>query len=97
METWVLALWGFLGGSIIEEINIYRYAKRGRIPKAYNTWAFRCAMVLRLAAGGILAIAFGTTQQVTGMVGLLAVGAATPLIMEKIVKDVPTDTQQARQ
>ena len=88
MDTWQFALWGFFGGLITEGLDFYRYAKRGRVPKAYFTWPFVCAEILRLGAGAILAVAFGSTNQVTGLVGLLVVGAATPLLMERLVKDI---------
>ena len=92
MSAWyIFALWGLLGGVIVDGLELWRVvrANGGQWPKAYRTAAFVLAEAIRLGAGGALAVAFGLSGQVTAPVGALAIGVATPLIVEKLSQQLP--------
>jgi hypothetical protein len=90
--TWLqLALWGLFGGFIVDGLEVWRMVRsnNSRWPAECLTVAFFVAEAIRLVASAGLAIAFGTTGQVSGPLGALAIGIAAPLIVEKLTAYLP--------
>lgn len=88
MEWWALVLWGFAGGFAVDGIEIWKLVKAngGAWPGSISTIAFSVAEIIRLSVGAFLTVAFGEAGQVSGPVGALAIGAAAPLIVEKLAQ-----------
>jgi hypothetical protein len=92
MEWWELGLWGLFGGFIVDGLEFWRLVRnnRGVWPVQYRSFASLAAEIVRLIVGAGLAIAFGKSGQVTGAIGAVAIGAAAPLIVEKLAQQVPS-------
>ena len=91
MQWWHLACWGLFGGFLVDGVELYRAVLRnhGRWPIRYRSWAFAIGECIRLFAGAGLAVAFSESGQINGALGALTIGAATPLIVDRI-SQVPT-------
>ena len=91
MDWWELAGWGLFGGFIVDGLEFWRDVRRngGAWPVYYRSLAGIVAEVIRLFAGAGLAIAFGKSGQVSGVIGAIAIGAAAPLIVEKLGQQPP--------
>lgn len=93
-ELWRCALWGALGGLIVDALEFYRVVRNngGRWPEDMRSLAFLVAELIRLGVGAILAVAFASSGHVSDTLGALAVGAAAPLIAEKLARQIPSVT-----
>ena len=90
LPWYIFALWGLLGGVITDGLEIWHdVKKRGPLAPLYRTKAFALAEGIRLGAGVALAVAFAQADQISGCLGALVIGAATPLIMEKLSRQLP--------
>ena len=91
MDTWELAGWGLFGGFIVDGLEFWHDVRRngGNWPVYYTSLAYVVAEAVRLVAGAGLAIAFGKSGQVSGVIGAIAIGAAAPLIVEKLGQQLP--------
>jgi len=87
----MFAIWGLFGGFITDGLEFWRAVKAngGNWPPGYGSWAFLVGELFRLCAGAGLAVAFGRAGQVNGEIGALALGAAAPLVVEKIAQWLP--------
>lgn len=83
---WEYGGWGILGGALVDGIEFYSSvrANKGKIPVAWKRPGTYAAEIVRVGIGGILAAACGASEQITGPIGALSVGAAAPLIVEKL-------------
>ena len=92
MDWWTSGLWGLFGGFITDGLELWRLVRSngGTWPGDCRSVAFFVAESIRLIAGAGLAIAFGQSGQVSGPMGALAIGVATPLIVEKLTQQLPT-------
>lgn len=92
LHWYTFALWGLFGGVIVDGLEIWRNirANNGQWPQKFRTWSYLIAEIIRLGAGAGLAVAFGQSGQVSGPLGALAIGVATPLIVEKLSQQLPT-------
>jgi len=66
-----------------------KFAPMGACPVYYTSLAGVVAEAIRLFAGAGLAIAFGKSGQISGVIGAIAIGAAAPLIVEKLSQQLP--------
>lgn len=91
MEWWELGGWGLFGGFIVDGLEFWRLVRTngGIWPVQYRSFASIAAEIIRLVAGAGLAIAFGKSGQITGAIGAVAIGAAAPLIVEKLAQQLP--------
>lgn len=97
------ALWGLLGSSIAEALNLSALMhqsgphRRWRWP--WDSKADRPAMLvaigLRLFAGGGLAAALGASGYLDSETAALAAGVATPLIVAKLFQLLPLYDENA--
>lgn len=92
MDWWALGGWGLFGGFIVDGIEFWRLVRshQGVWPAQYSKPGFFAAEAVRLVVGAGLAIVFGETGQITGALGAVAIGAAAPLIVEKLAQQLPT-------
>jgi hypothetical protein len=97
MTWWDFALWGFFGGFIVDGLELWHRVQKnnGKWPSGYLSIAFFIAEIIRLVAGAGLAVAFGKSGQVNGSIGALAIGVATPLIVEKLSSFLPSLPQKS--
>jgi hypothetical protein len=91
---WEYAMWGCFGGFAVEGLEFSGAIRRvggwpwhqsgepGPLPLAVS-------VVIRLLIGAGLAVAAGTTGQVSGPFGALAVGIAAPLLIEQLGRQIP--------
>ena len=86
MSGWAYGAWGLLGGLIVDGIEFYSAirANKGKIPVAWKRPGTYVAEAIRVGVGGVLAAATGMSGQISGSIGALSVGAAAPLIVEKL-------------
>ena len=91
MEWWQVAIWGFLGGFIVDGLEVWRLVRsnNGSWPAQCSSFAFFVAEMIRLISGAVLSVAFGISKQISGPLGALAIGVATPLIVEKLSALLP--------
>lgn len=97
-QSWLLfAIWGLLGGLLVDGLEFWGIvrANSGRCPERYRTLPFVVAEILRLGAGAVLAVAFGTANQATAPLGVMAIGMAAPLVVEKLSQRVPSFVDQS--
>jgi hypothetical protein len=86
-----LVFWGLAGAFVTEGLDFHkRVAQQGQMPAKYRRIAFYVAEAIRFAVAAILAVALGSSGQVSGAIGVLAVGAASPLFAEKLAHYLPT-------
>jgi len=100
MSSWVYALWGAFGGLSVEAVQFYGAIRRtGKWP-----WKIKgepgplplfVSVVIRVGVGFSLALAAVETGQVSGPLGVIAVGVAAPLLIEQMAKRVPLDAQSS--
>jgi len=92
MEWWEVAFWGSFGGFIVDGIEFWKLLRnnRGSVPLAYQSVAFVVAEGIRLAASAGLATALERSGHISGPIGAMAIGAATPLLVEKLTQQLPT-------
>jgi len=99
MQAWQGALWGGLGGVVVEAYDIVAVARATRRwpwldpekPSSEMTRAERwnafgvwlLAAIARIAAGGVVAAA--ASSQVTGELAAFGLGVAGPLVLERIL------------
>lgn len=85
------AVWGAFGGFAVEGLEFAAAIRRT------GTWPWRLrgepgpvaltvSVIIRLAVGAVLAVACGTTGQISGPFGALAVGIAAPVLVERIAR-----------
>ena len=100
MSPWVYALWGAFGGLSVEAVQFYGAIRRtGKWPWEIKgeprPLALFVSVVIRVGVGFRLALAAVKTGQVSGPLGVFAVGVAAPLLIEQMAKRVPLDAQQS--
>jgi hypothetical protein len=83
---WSYGGWGLLGGLIVDGLEFYSAvrANKGKVPVAWKRPGTYVAELIRVGVGGILAAATGMSGQIGGPIGALSVGAAAPLLVEKL-------------
>lgn len=97
------ALWGALGGFVVEGLQFANAIKRvGGWPWRWSSepgpFPFLVSVLIRLAAGAGLAAAAGASGQVSTEFACFALGVAAPLVVEKIVQAAtPTRLPNLRQ
>jgi hypothetical protein len=94
MGSWVFALWGLGGGLAIEVLDFIKGVRRvhtwpWRYPYGPGGGPYLVSVLGRAAASALIAGAAGAS--VNGMTPLIAValGAAAPLILEKLSQQIP--------
>jgi hypothetical protein len=105
MTGWDAALWGILGAFAVEGMEFVRAIRRvggwpWRWPGEPGPAPFVVSVMIRMGVGAILAAAAGTTNQVSGPFGALAIGVGAPLLIEQLsgvspTPDPPTRRSQA--
>jgi hypothetical protein len=96
--NWVGAgLWGLAGGFVVEGLDFYTAVRRhgkwpwnvaGAGPTA-GPRGYAIAELVRMIIGAVLAAGVAASGQVSGAMGAIAVGVATPMIVERLTKLVP--------
>jgi len=78
-------LWGFFGSCAIEVVNAHNdlSANPLAITEKYCRPAFWTVRILTATVSGLLAVAYGAETPVSA----ISVGAATPLIITRLIKD----------
>jgi hypothetical protein len=91
VDWWELGIWGLFGGFIVDGLEFWHLVRgaKGVWPAQYRGCAFIAAEIVRLGIGAGLAIAFGKSGQVSGVIGAIAIGAAAPVIVEKLSHQLP--------
>lgn len=96
--NWIqAALWGIAGGFVVEGLEFYSVVRQhGKSPWNVSGPGIRAgrasylvAELIRLVVGGILAGAAAASGQVSGALAAVAVGVATPLVVERLTALVP--------
>jgi hypothetical protein len=97
--TWTTAaLWGILGGIVIEGLDFYNAVRQhGKAPwhvtgkggQRISAGIYLAAELVRLLIGGIVAGAAAASGQISGPLIALALGVATPLAVERLVTLIP--------
>ena len=85
------ALWGLAGGVLVELLELASLTRAHKtfpwqMPGQMRLGAYLYCALTRPAAGAIVAVALGLTNQITGPWGLLVVGAGAPLIIQNATK-----------
>jgi hypothetical protein len=75
-------LWGCFGSCAVETLLAYRLVISGPWPPRYRRLRFWVVRVLAAVVAGLLAVAMGSHTPI----GALYVGAAAPLILEKLLR-----------
>ena len=77
-------LWGFLGSSAVELINLFGYytSRQGRLPGRYRKVGFWVTRFVLALIAGALAVAYEIDQRILAF----NIGAATPLIITFMAK-----------
>jgi len=88
------ALWGLAGGVLVELLELASLTRAHKtfpwqVPGQMRLGAYLYCALTRPAAGAIVAVALGLTNQITGPWGLLVVGAGAPLIIQNATKQAP--------
>ena len=89
---WYSALgWGAFGGAAVEVMDFYRASKEANNTRftGWQIFVLGFAIILRIAVGGGLAVALASGDQICAATGAIAVGAAAPIILAKLVKGAP--------
>ncbi|RSM99528.1 hypothetical protein DMB42_42265 [Nonomuraea sp. WAC 01424] len=95
MDGWVFALWGLGGGLAIEALDFIKAVRRvghgwpWRYPYGPGGGPYLVSVLGRVVASAVVAGAAGAS--VNGMTPLVALslGAAAPLILEKLSQQIP--------
>jgi hypothetical protein len=91
MGLWAAAAWGCLGAGAIEAWDLYvairtvkgfPWRKQGEVPPA----PYLVSVLLRILLGVGLAIAFVSSGQADGPVGVMAIGIVAPKVLEQIAR-----------
>ncbi|MFE0153666.1 hypothetical protein ACFWY5_41480 [Nonomuraea sp. NPDC059007] len=100
MSGWIWALWGLGGGLAVEVLDFVKAVRRVKgwpwaSPDEPGAGPYLLSVLGRAAAAAVVAGAAGAS--VTGMTPLiaLALGAAAPLILEKLSQQVPMQADVA--
>jgi len=91
VEWWTACLWGLAGSAAVEALELYRAIQRvkgfpWRMPDEVPLAPYLVAVVIRNALGAGLAAAFGSSGQIAGPLGAVAVGVAAPKIVEQLLR-----------
>jgi hypothetical protein len=97
MAAWQYAMWGLFGGFAVEGLEFAAAIRRiagwpWQQPNEPGLLPLMVSVVIRLVIGSGLAIAAGTSGQISGPFGALAVGAAAPLLVEQLARQIPQTT-----
>lgn len=86
-----ILMWGIFGSLVVDGVQIYRVVLNngGNWPKDCRSIAFFIAECIRTCAGAGLAVALWKANQISGPIGALTVGAAAPLIVENLARQLP--------
>lgn len=87
-------MWGLFGGFAVEGLEFAAAIRRvggwpWLQPGEPGPFPLAVSVLIRLAIGAGLATAAGSTGQVSGPFGALAVGVAAPLLIEQLARQVP--------
>ncbi|GAA2624085.1 hypothetical protein [Paractinoplanes durhamensis] len=95
MHLWQCALWGLLGGAVVEGLEWATIMRNGRWPwnKRRRAGPLVASILIRLGAGAGLAAAVGASGPIS-VLGTFSVGVGAPLIIEKIAQQVPPEITQ---
>ncbi len=93
MSLWEYTLWGLFGGFAVDGLELWRAVKRNRgiMPPRYCRRGTLVTEIVRLAVGAGLATAFGASHQISGELGALIVGAGAPIILERLLAQLPDE------
>jgi hypothetical protein len=94
MTAWQYGLWGLFGGFAVDGLEFVGAIRRvggwpWRLPGEPGPLPFTVSVLIRLVIGAGLAAAAGSTGQVGGPFGAVAVGVAAPLLIEQFARQVP--------
>jgi hypothetical protein len=97
MTGWEYAFWGFFGGFAVDGLEFAGAIRRvggwpWRQPGEPGLLPYAVSVAIRLVVGAGLAAAAGTTGQISGPFGALAVGVAAPLLIEQLARQIPLTT-----
>jgi len=100
VTSWQYAMWGFFGGFAVEGLEFSGAIRRSggwpwRQPGEPGPLPFGTSVLIRMIVGAGLAIAAGTTNQISGPFGAVAVGVAAPLLIEQLARQLPLTTAAA--
>jgi hypothetical protein len=100
MTAWAYAMWGFFGAFAVDGLEFAGAIRRvgdwpWRWPGEPGPLPLAVSVVIRLLVGAGLAAAGGTTDQVTGPFGALAMGVTAPLLIEQLARQIPLITATA--
>jgi hypothetical protein len=91
MSPGEFAMWGLAGGLLVELLELAARTRAHKtfpwlVPNEMSLGAYIYCALTRPAAGAIVAVALGMTDQITGPWGLLVVGAGAPLIIQNAMR-----------
>lgn len=91
MEWWTACLWGLVGSAAVEALELHRAIQRvkgfpWKMPDEVPLAPYLVAVLIRNALGTGLAAAFGSSGQIAGPLGAIAVGVAAPKIVEQLLR-----------
>lgn len=94
MTAWQYATWGLFGGFAVDGLEFAAAIRRvggwpWHQPGEPGPLPFTISVLIRLAVGAGLAAAGGSTGQVSGPFGAVAVGVAAPLLIEQLARQIP--------
>lgn len=94
LSVWQYALWGAFGGLAVEAVQFYGALRRAggwpwKVPGELPLAPLALSVVIRVGLGLGLAAAAGSSGQVAGALGAIAVGVAAPLLIEQMAKQLP--------
>jgi hypothetical protein len=96
MSPLLAAGWGLAGSLCVEGLELYARIRRTsgwswRMPIPQGLAAYLISVAIRAGAGAVLAAAAGSSGQVAGVFGAFALGAAAPLVVERLARVIPLD------
>lgn len=94
MTWWQYALWGALGGLVVEATQFYRAIRR------FKAWPWEvkgesappvllASVAIRVGLGLIAALVMGQSGAISGVLGVFGAGVAAPLIFEQMMRQTP--------
>jgi hypothetical protein len=94
MTAWQYGLWGFFGGFAVDGLEFVGAIRRvggwpWRLPGEPGPLPFTVSVLIRLVVGAGLAAAAGSTGQISGPFGAVAMGVAAPLLIEQLARQIP--------
>jgi hypothetical protein len=86
VDLWQFAVCGLLGGALVIGMEFISDVKtnKGELPDEWKRSGWILAQLVRVALGGVLAGLFAHSDQISGALGAAGVGAAAPVIIEKL-------------